>query len=361
MKRKVVVLGGYGKVGRAISAALAADPLVDCVVAGRDEVRAAQCARALKTLSLRLDARDGAALDRVLSDVFAVVNAAGPFQKRDYFVAQACAARGVHYVDLADSRDYVLGIASLNRAAQRGAALIVSGAGIAPVISGALTDYLAKDFDRVDEIHVGVTHSRARRRGDTCVRAFLGTIGSPMQVFEKGHWRPAYGWTESERVRFPRPLGARRLYLYDAADLALFPERYGAHTVTFRTDAPLANVKLGLSLIGGLRRRGRLTDPARFAHLMMASSALARRRNAVAYALRVSVRGTFGDAPRERHAYLIARAGDERVSVTPAVALIRKWVKQGLVEAGARPALGLLDWDEIRAALNGDDVVLVLA
>ena len=47
-----------------------------------------------------------------------LINATGPYQRQDYRLARACIAAGVHYLDLADARDFVPGIAALDAEAR---------------------------------------------------------------------------------------------------------------------------------------------------------------------------------------------------------------------------------------------------
>ncbi|NIQ44068.1 MAG: saccharopine dehydrogenase, partial [Pseudomonas stutzeri] len=62
-----------------------------------------------------VDDADAASLGRALNEVFAVVNALGPFAPGSYAVAQRCAACGVHYLDVASTPQYVSGVSALNR------------------------------------------------------------------------------------------------------------------------------------------------------------------------------------------------------------------------------------------------------
>jgi len=47
------------------------------------------------------------------------VNTVGPFQDKSYGVAEACIRAGCNYVDLADSRQFVVGIKELNDKAKK--------------------------------------------------------------------------------------------------------------------------------------------------------------------------------------------------------------------------------------------------
>src|SRR5687768_10858585 len=123
---KVVVLGGYGYFGATICRTLAAARVFDVVVAGRDAGRAEIVARSLGLSHAVLDANDARLAEGVArADAGLVINTVGPFQKRDQHVARAAISAGAHYVDLADSRDFVASIGSLDDAARARGVLVV--------------------------------------------------------------------------------------------------------------------------------------------------------------------------------------------------------------------------------------------
>ena len=82
-----------------------------------------------------------------------VVHAAGPFQGADYRVAELCLECGVHYLDVADARDFVANIGRLDDEARQCGLMIASGVSSTPAITSALILALAPEFSRIDTIH----------------------------------------------------------------------------------------------------------------------------------------------------------------------------------------------------------------
>ncbi|MEG0186962.1 MAG: saccharopine dehydrogenase NADP-binding domain-containing protein, partial [Stenotrophomonas sp.] len=108
---RVLVLGGYGHFGARIVRALAITPGIKVIAAGRNPAQAAANLPGVDLATIELCRLDTAAPDfeAQLANTRAalVIHTAGPFQGQGYDVAQACLRAGMHYIDLADGRDFV--------------------------------------------------------------------------------------------------------------------------------------------------------------------------------------------------------------------------------------------------------------
>ena len=122
-RSRILLIGAYGQFGRRIAVELARDD-VDLVLAGRRLDRAQALAASLagdaRLETARIDVEDGS----LASDIAAlaptlVIHTAGPFQQRDYRVAEAAMEAGADYVDLADGREFVAGVARLDAHGER--------------------------------------------------------------------------------------------------------------------------------------------------------------------------------------------------------------------------------------------------
>lgn len=120
---RVLVLGGYGAVGREAVAGLRGH-VPEIVVAGRDIAKARTVDGAIP---MRIDLRHDD-LDEALTGVDAVVMCA---ERENVRVAEACLRRGVHYVDVSASREILSGIERLN-----GLAVAVASGGSVRAFSG---------------------------------------------------------------------------------------------------------------------------------------------------------------------------------------------------------------------------------
>lgn len=161
MVARVLVIGGYGNFGSHIARSLAPDPRMRLLISGRSKAKAEAFAARLgganpvEGHAIDIDGDLTAAFDRTSPDI--VVHTTGPFQRQDHRVARACIARGCHYLDLADARDFVVSISELDAAARARGVIVVSGASSVPCLSAAVIDHYRPSFARLDAIEYGIS------------------------------------------------------------------------------------------------------------------------------------------------------------------------------------------------------------
>jgi hypothetical protein len=273
----------------------------------------------------------------------AVVHCAGPFQGQDYRVAEACIAAGAHYIDLADGRDFVAGIARLDAAARSAGLLVVSGASSVPALSGAVADALAAGLSSVEQIDIGISPGNRTPRGLSTVQAILGYCGEPLP-------NGALGWVGHRTRRYAAPVGERLLSPCDVPDLALLPPRYpGRPSVRFGAGLELRLLHRGMNAMAALRQLGWVRNWARHAPLLLRAAELLQGLGSDAGAMHLRLRGRDAAGRRiERDWELLASGGDgPYVPTLAAAALLRRLSQGWQPPAGARPCLGLLSVDDI--------------
>ncbi len=359
MTKKVLVLGGYGACGRRIAARLARDPGVECVIGGRDVRRGQEAADALSVSFATVDIRRPTSLNAALDGVFAVVNACGPFLWRDYAIAERCARRGVHYVDMADDASYMLGIQTLAGRAREGQVALVSGAGSALAFSSVLAETLSAEFDVIHAIDIAQLSGNRTPRGPGCVRSLLSAQRRRVRLFERGQWREVPGFSRGRTVEMPKPFGKRRLYMVDAAETEFLGKHYQA-PVTYRTGLELAVLNRGHAWLASLNRHGLVQDTGRFAGLLHGLQHALRGFGVAAFGLTVVMSGERSGRALVRRAALLAREEGHAAGCIPAIALVRKWAAGGGVP-DATPCYGVLSLQDMTEELAGQGAVLQLS
>jgi len=352
MTRTVLVIGGAGSFGGRLVDGLLATTDFDVVIAGRNLNRARAAAKrgGERCRAIRLDTATATADALRAAGAFVVVDAAGPFQGADYRLAEAAIGAGMHYLDLADARDFVAGFGTLDATAREANVVALTGASSTPALSHAVLDRVTQGWRRIDRVEIAISPgNRNAPRGLSVISAILSYAGQPVRLFTGGLWTMRRGWDRPVRRAMPG-LGKRWLSLCETPDLDLVPARFAPRQAAFfRAGLELAVMHFGLcaaSLLVRMRLLRSLTPLARlFCWMAERLSGFGGDRGGmVVEAAGIDAAGQ----PAYAVWSLVAEAGDgPAVPTLPALAAIRALAEGRIAEPGARPCVGVLSLDEI--------------
>lgn len=365
----VLLLGGYGAFGGRIAERLARERNLRLIIGGRSLERARgladQLAAAGRRATLGSADLDAARVtERELRDLQAsiVINAAGPYQWQDYRLARACITAGVHYIDLADARAFVVGIAALDAEARRAGVLVVSGASTVPAISGAVLDELAPQFASLASVEIVISPGNSFDPGLATTQSILSTLGRPFHARE-GIAPAGYGWQGLRRVTIPG-LGARWLGACETPDLDLLPQRFrGMRDVGVSAALEIGAFHLGLWVMSWLVRAGIVRHPERLASPLLRLKRAFGGLGSDTGGMMVTLGGTGTDGKSRLLIWrLIARRGHgPYIPGTPSVILARRLLAGTLTTRGAMPCLGLLTLADMLAEIADLDMTAGIA
>lgn len=349
---RILVIGGYGGFGAAISERLA-ERGHEVLVAGRNAEKASVFSAARPGLVPIVADRNriGPALAEHVPDL--VVDAAGPFQGEDLAVPQACIAAGIPYLDIADARDFVTGIASLDAAARAAGIALVSGASSVPALSGAVVRHLAAPLDTISAVEIAISASSRATAGASVAAAILSYAGKPITVCRGRAWHTAFGWQDMRRQDFAvtgrAALRGRLVALCDVPDLALLPDRLpGRPAIIFHAGTELAVQNIALWFATWPVRWGLLSSLSRLSSLLEPVRRLTAHFGGDRSAMTVRLFGISGEARVERRWTLLAERGDGPRIPALAVPLLADRILAGTIPPGAGdagPLLALADFE----------------
>ena len=354
---KVLILGGYGNFGKRIATALVkAD--VPVVIAGRSEAKAMQLAveirQAVAEASIEIaifdvNERLAEQLDKIAPKV--VINTCGPFQLCDYSVAKTCIQHGVNYIDLADGREFVTGITSLDAMASEAGVLVVSGASTVPGLSSAVLEKYKDEFSEIDSLVYGISPGQKANRGLATTKAIMTYVGKPLKPFAGND--KAYGWQGIYRQRYP-VLGKRWMANCEVPDLDLLPERYGIKSIRFSAGMELGFMHLGIWFMSWLVRVGLPLNLPRRSTLLLKMSNWFDVFGTPDGGMHMNIRGKDKQGkPKQLQWFVIAKEGDgPQIPTIPAIILAKKLVVETLTDTGAKPCVGLVLLDDYLKELN---------
>ncbi|MCB1741000.1 MAG: saccharopine dehydrogenase NADP-binding domain-containing protein [Gammaproteobacteria bacterium] len=365
MSTRILILGGYGNFGGYIARALAPDPAITLIIAGRSRRKASDFAATLAAAN----PAEGAALDitaELTGSLTAlrpdmVIHTVGPFQEQDHRVARAAIAAGAHYCDLADARAFVRDITALDAQARAAGLAVVAGASSVPCLSAAWLDDMQRDFAAIEHVDYGITAAQQTNRGLGTATAILSYVGRPFTMLRDGAMRRVFGWQGLHSLVYPE-LGRRWFGFCDIPDLDLFPSRYpGLRTMRFAAGHEITLLHFGTWLLSWLVRLRLLPRLDRWGGILLRTSFLFDRLGSgrSGFHIRAAGRGHDGK-PRVRRGWMIARSGHgPNIPCMPAILLARRLAHGQPLPAGARPCLDLISLDEYLHALDGLDITVL--
>ena len=341
-----MVIGGYGGFGARLTRRLLASGH-EVLVTGRSaEKAAAFCAGRERAEPLVADRANGIGLAMARHRPDLVIDAAGPFQASGYTVPEACIAMRIPYLDLADGRDFVTGIAALDKAAKAAGVPVISGASSVPALSGAVARRMAEGLDAVDAVEMAISTSNRASAGASVAAAALSYIGQPVKLWRGKRWAIGHGWQEMRREPFLLADGSgfRRLTgLADVPDLAIVPEALpGRPGVTFRAGTELDFQMVTLWLLSWPVRWGWLKSLLPLQGVLLPLYRMTTRFGGDKSAMHITLRGRTGECALERRWTILAWNGEGPEIPTLAAQILAEDMLAGRVAAGARHA-----WHEL--------------
>ena len=365
MVMRVLIIGGYGNFGSYIAKSLADDPTIQLLIGGRSREKGARFIAGLSTANpaephaIDINGDIGAALARI--DPQLVIHTTGPFQAQDHRVARACIAHGYHYLDLADARDFVATIGTLDAEAKGMGVLVVSGASSVPCLTAAVIDHYLPGFERLDSVDYGISAAQQTNRGLATTSAILSYVGKPFETIRDGKPHLVIGWQDTHSERYPE-LGRRWFGNCDIPDLALFPARYPQiKSIRFAAGHELGILHAGTWLLSWAVRLGFVRSLAPHAEPLLRIAFLFNWMGTSRSGFHMYLSGTGSEgSARTARFFLIARSGHgPYIPCMPAILLARKLACGTLDRVGAMPCVDLIGLDEYLAALKGLDISVI--
>ncbi len=356
---QVLILGGYGNFGSRIATALVKDN-ISIMIAGRERQKAETLGKQLKkyttdnTITIAVfDAnRD---LDKQLGILkpTVVINTIGPFQTADYSIAKTCVQHNIHYIDLADARDFVTGIADLDSLAKKNNTLVVSGASTVPGLSSAVLDHYKNHFAAMDSLIYGISPGQKAPRGLATTKSILTYLGKRLKPWGNRN-QTCFGWQDIYRQEYPE-LGKRWMANCDIPDLDLFTDKYGLKNIRFFAGMENSILHLGMWVLSYLVRIGLPLNLSKHAKFLLSLSHIFDLFGTTNGGMHMLMKGTNKEGKHlEIKWFIIAKDNDgPQIPCIPAIILSKKIIQGKLHARGAMPCIGMITLDEYMKELEG--------
>ena len=212
---RIVVLGGAGDMGSRAARELGRAPEVEVLtVADRNLDRARQVATAIgpRAQARPVDARDHAALTRLIAEHDVAVGAIGPFYLFEVRMARAAIEAGKPYVSICDDYDAAQAVLELDSEARQRGVTVLTGLGWTPGLSNVLARKGVEMLDRAREVHIAWCGASADSEGYAVVLHTMHIFTGRVPTFAGGTLRQVPAGSGRKVVTFPEPIGRVPVY-----------------------------------------------------------------------------------------------------------------------------------------------------
>ena len=257
----------------------------------------------------------------------------------------------MHYLDLADGRQFVRDIASFDTRARQAGIAVIAGASSIPALSHAVIDTITEGWRAFHDITVGIFPGNRAPRGLAVVQAILSYVGKPVAVFRQGRWQNIPGWGLVHRAHVPF-VGKRWASVCDTPDQDLLVARYQpSQSAEFFAGLELPILHLGLWLLSWPVRWGWLATLLPFARPMLRIAKWLLPLGSDKGGMTIAVAGldSSGQPARAMWALKADANRGPYVPVLAAVAMARKFRDGTLTFCGAAACVGMLDYRDFQA------------
>jgi saccharopine dehydrogenase-like NADP-dependent oxidoreductase len=273
-------------------------------------------------------------------------------------VAEACINSGAHYIDLADAREFVVGIEELDAKAKQAGVAVISGASSVPCLTSALIEYYNDQFEVLESVDYGITTAQKTTRGVATTAAILSYTGQPFKTLINQELQIIHGWQSLHAKKF-KGLGWRLLGNCNVPDLELFPRYYPElKTIRFYAGLELPFVHVTLWALSWMVRIGLIKNLEPTAPLLLKLSFLFDWLGSANSGFYMTLIGKDeNNTDKTVQFELIAKNGDgPYIPCMPAILVAKKLANADLKDTGARACIGIINKQEYLEALASLDI-----
>jgi len=217
MKDKILVVGGYGQVGRYVVLSLLEKFPGKVIVAGRSLKKANSFSAELNNSfeTIKLDIYD---MDIISVATMNVKVAIMCLSAENNLFAEYCLQNGIHYVDISPSYDSVKKIEQFKETVFNNNSTCVLGVGLAPGLSNILVKKAKDEFDIIQKVNINLLLGLGETHGDDGVKWFLDSIYHDYYRYDAGVRKKIRPFVGKNKTTFGEPLCTRTTYPFNLAD-----------------------------------------------------------------------------------------------------------------------------------------------
>ncbi len=213
---KIMIVGGYGKVGKSIAMFLAPAFPSRIIVAGRDAAKANSAAQEIgsETTGRAIDIfnnNNSSALDGVALVVVCL-------DQKDTSFVKKCLSSGIHYVDISADYNFLLQVEKLDYLARENDATAILSVGVAPGLTNLLAAHVHKKMKNPERIDIVLELGLGDHHGKTALEWMFDNLDAEYELIEDGQPKKVKSFGQSINVLIPGIKSKQPAYSFNFSD-----------------------------------------------------------------------------------------------------------------------------------------------
>ncbi|WP_195575221.1 saccharopine dehydrogenase family protein [Paenibacillus sp. 1001270B_150601_E10] len=232
MKEHILVVGGYGHVGKMICSQLGELYPGRVIAAGRSLDRAKQYCRTTggKVKPLQLNVYEPCD-PQLLEQIRVVVMCLD--QNENHFV-KSCLLSGTHYIDISASYAFLQQVEKLHDAAKENGVSGLLSVGLAPGLTNLMALQAIELMDDAQQIDITIMLGIGDEHGQAAIEWTVQSLSSSFSVTQGGIPHAVTSFSDGKRVDFGGAIGTKTAYRFNFSDQHILPKTLGIPTVSTR-------------------------------------------------------------------------------------------------------------------------------
>lgn len=251
MKDKIIVVGGYGHVGRTICKELGEKYPGFVYAAGRNQDRAEQFCQTTggKVRPLQVDISEPTD-PNMLAQVKLVIMC---LDQRDPAFVRSCFQTGTHYIDVSANGPFLAQVEQWRTEAEDNGATAVLSVGLAPGLTNLLALQAQKLLDEATVIELAIMLGLGDQHGKAAIEWTVDNLSTSFEILENNRIVTVNSFTDGRRVDFGSELGQKKAYRFPFSDQQTLARTLGVPSISTRLCFDSAGVT---ALMAGVRASG---------------------------------------------------------------------------------------------------------
>lgn len=213
----ILIIGGYGDVGKYVSESLLSQTNYAIIIAGRNEERATEILQRYSLQQVKfmlIDIYDNLTYHQKLNDIALVVMCLSP---KSIDFGLYCLEQGIHYIDISPSNQISEQLQQSYRKSKKKLAVCILGVGICPGLSTLLATTISKNFNKIESISTSLLLGMGDEYGDDALDWLLSNLKKDFIWNQKGNSISHKPFIKSKPAYFDS-LGKHCAYAFNLSD-----------------------------------------------------------------------------------------------------------------------------------------------